>query len=158
MNELSTAEFLASVDAFRGLEDAQCELLAEKFQRCRYASGERIMQEGERIEVFSVIVDGSVDIVLPQDSPEIHRVSELKLGTLGPGEHIGEYALLDMRPASASAIAATECTLLQIDTHDLQHLLYQNCELARTVYFNLALLLVDRLRRSNEELDLVSLN
>jgi CRP/FNR family transcriptional regulator len=158
MNELSTAEVLASVDAFRGLEDAHCQLLADKFQRRRYASGERILQEGERIELFSVIVDGSVDIVLPENSREIHRFSELRLGTLGPGEHIGEYALLDMRPASASAIASTETTLLQIDTHDLQHLLYQHCEIARTVYFNLALLLVDRLRRANQELDLVSLD
>ena len=156
MNELSTAEILASVDAFRGLEDDHCELLAGKFQRRRFPSGERILQEGERIDMFSVIVDGSVDIVLPEESPEIHRVSELKLGSLGPGEHIGEYALLDMRPASASVIASTDITLLQIDTHDLQHLLYQHCEIARTVYFNLALLMVDRLRRSNQELDLVS--
>lgn len=158
MSDLNIAEFLASADAFRGLEDTHCQLLAGHFRVRRYGAGEQIMQEGERIELFSLIVDGSVDVVLPETTREIQRASQVRLGTLGPGEHIGEYAMLDMRSASASAIAATDSTLLQIDTHDLQHVLYQNCEIARTVYFNLALLLVDRLRRSNQELDLVTLD
>jgi CRP-like cAMP-binding protein len=158
MEHLNIPEFLAAADAFRGLDEPHYPLLAEKFHVHRYAPGEPILQEGERIAMFSIIVDGRVDIVLPEDSEDIHRVSELRLGSLGPGEHVGEYALLDMRPASASVIAAVETTVLQIDTHELQHLLYQHCEIARTVYFNLAILLVDRLRKSNEELDLVSLD
>ena len=158
MEQLNIPEFLASADAFRGLDEAHYPLLAEKFQLQRFAPGEQILQEGERIAMFSIIVDGRVDIVLPEDSQDIHRVSRLTLGSLGPGEHIGEYALLDMRPASASVIATADTTVLQIDTNDLQHLLYRNCEVARTVYFNLALLLVDRLRKSNEELDLLSLD
>jgi CRP-like cAMP-binding protein len=155
---IDMAELLASVDAFRGLGEAHCQLLSENFKVNSFRGGELIFREGDHIDAFSVIISGSVDIVLPESGPDIQRVSEVKLGNFGPGEHFGEYALLDMRPASASAIAAEDTVLAQTGTRELQLLLDRNSELGKTVFFNLALSLVDRLRQQNMELDLVTFN
>lgn len=152
---MKNEELLSMLDVFRGLDEQDCQILADKFERRTFAPGEVICNEGERIESFSIVVSGEVDAVLPADSETVHRVSELKLGSFGPGEHFGEYCLLDMRPASATVRARGDVELLEISTRDLNAIINAHCEIAKTVYYNLALLLVDRLRRSNQELDII---
>lgn len=83
MPELSHKELLSNVDAFSGLDDAHHELLAERFNRKKFSVGEQVFAEGERIDIFSIVISGSVDIVLPEQGAQVHRPSELKLASVG---------------------------------------------------------------------------
>ena len=56
---------------------------------------------------------------------------------------------------SASAVASDDVVLLQISARTLASILDREAQIGKTVYFNLALTLVDRLRQDNQELDLV---
>lgn len=79
------------------------------FQRAHdvecFAAGETIFAKGDPGTRMFVITAGTV--VIEDDGQEI--------ATLGPGELIGELALIDASPRSASAIARTDCTLAPID-------------------------------------------
>lgn len=157
MDNGSHGEFLAQVDAFRSLGSEACEALGERFTLRTAEPGEVLFREGETLRALFVVVSGNVDIVLPAKSSQLERVSSLTIATLGPGECVGEYSLIDMRPASASAVARDRTRLLQIGAPDLQSFLNRHCEVGREFYYNLALMLVDRLRQHNEELDLITL-
>ncbi len=154
MDEQHNSELLAGIDAFDGLDEAQLEILGDHFRRRTFSEGEVLIREGEKVQALSVITRGTVEVVLPEDSGEVHRFSELKLAKMGPGHYLGEYSVLDMRPASATVVAREDVEVLQVGAALLQVVLGKHCEIARVFYRNLAVMLIDRLRRKNLELDL----
>jgi CRP/FNR family cyclic AMP-dependent transcriptional regulator len=95
--------------------------------------GKLIFKEGEPGNIAYAIKEGEVDIVLGE------RVIDHVL----PGGIIGEMALIDKRPRSASAVAATDCQLVPINDKQFTFLVQQ------TPYFALDVMRVmaDRLRR-----------
>lgn len=154
MEEQNNSELLSGIDAFDGLDEAQLETLAEHFRRRSYRKGDVLIREGEQVEALSVITSGTVEVLLPEEGGDVQRFSELQLATMGPGQYLGEYSVLDMRPASATVVANENVEVLQIGAALLQIVLNKHCEIARVFYRNLALILIDRLRGKNLELDL----
>lgn len=71
----------------------------------RYAPGETIFAKGDPGDRMFVITAGTV--VVSDEDGEIE--------ILGPGELLGELALIDAAPRSASAVARSECALAPID-------------------------------------------
>ena len=67
--------------------------------------GEDIFQEGESGQAMYVITDGEVDI--------LHKGKVID--TAGAGEIIGEMALIDSAPRSATARARTPCKITAVD-------------------------------------------
>lgn len=81
-----------------------------------FTAGQAIFTEGEPGHVMYVVKDGEVDIV-------VHgRVVE----SIGPGGILGEMALIDMNPRSASAVAKTDCALARISEERFQYLVGKN--------------------------------
>jgi CRP-like cAMP-binding protein len=83
-----------------------------------------------------VVKDGEANIV-------VHgKVVE----TVGPGGIVGELALIDTQPRSATVVAKTDCQLVPIDEKRFMFLVQQ------TPYFSLHVMrvLADRLRRMDE--------
>ncbi len=73
---------------------------------------------------------------------------EIVLGAVGPGEIVGEIAMLDGRGRSATAITLTPCDLLMIHRQDFMPFLEQNPKAAIDLINVLAL----RLRLNTEQL------
>lgn len=71
----------------------------------RFAAGETIFSKGDPGDRMYVITSGFV--VVEDEGEEIE--------TLGPGDLLGELALIDAAPRTASAVARTECSLAPID-------------------------------------------
>lgn len=70
-----------------------------------YAPGQAIFRKGEPGDRMYIVLEGEVDLIAGYMAPE----------TAGPGSLVGEMALVDRRPRSASAIARTECKLAPVD-------------------------------------------
>lgn len=68
-------------------------------------AGHPVFSEGEAADAMYAVIAGEVHIIL--GGRVIERVGE--------GGIFGELALLDDRPRSASAVAATDCTVAVID-------------------------------------------
>jgi cyclic nucleotide-binding protein len=79
--------------------------LAEGMSPCSFAPGEVVMRKGEPGEHYVLIADGEVDV---SDEGKA-------LVTLGPGDGLGEIALLRRVPRTATATARTSVTGYAID-------------------------------------------
>ncbi len=71
----------------------------------RYRSGEVIFRRGDRASEAFIIESGEIEVLAERGGEEI------VLARRGSGELIGEMAIVDGRPRSATAIARTECIL-----------------------------------------------
>src|SRR5262245_53994364 len=103
-----------------------------------FAAGQKIFNEGEKGEVMFVVVSGEVDLLVRGKLVE----------SLGHGGVLGEMALIDSAPRSASAIAKTDCRLAPIDQRRFTFLVQQ------TPHFALQIMRVmaNRLRRMDDRL------
>jgi len=82
------------------LPRSELEGLVSSFRRRNYRRGETIMHQGDPGNVVHVVCDGRVKVVLPSEGGD-----EAVLTILGPGDVLGEMALLDGEPRSATAVA-----------------------------------------------------
>ncbi|MGD0893931.1 MAG: EAL domain-containing protein, partial [Terracidiphilus sp.] len=74
----------------------------------RFSRGEALIREGEHGECAYIIESGTVEIVLLRDGELI------QIGTRGAGSLIGEMAMIDDRPRTATVRALDDCTVLEI--------------------------------------------
>ena len=97
--------------------------------------GEVLFREGEAGEVMIAIADGTVELS--------HGGAVLE--KLGPGNIIGEMALIDSRPRSATATTATEARIVRVDKDHFTYLVQEHPTFALQVMAVMA----ERLRRAN---------
>ena len=71
----------------------------------RFVAGERIFSEGQPGDRMYVVLQGEVDLIING------RLVE----SLGEGGVLGEMALLDDAPRTASAVARTDCKLVPVN-------------------------------------------
>lgn len=103
------------------------------------ATGKYIFRKGEQAKVMYLIIEGEVDLMLNGTVVE----------TAGEGSFIGEMALIDAAPRSASARARGACRVFPIDQARFQLLVQQTPFFALQVMKTLA----DRLRRMDARID-----
>ncbi len=85
---------MVTIDLFRNASDAK-----------DLPEGHVIFREGDPGDVMYGVVDGEVDIVVDGHC----------LDTIGPGGIVGEMALIDRSPRSASAVTRTPCRVVLVD-------------------------------------------
>jgi MFS family permease len=79
--------------------------LAESAVPVSFAPGEALMREGERGDAYLVLEDGEVEVT----------AGGREIGTCGPGEGVGEIALLRDVPRTATVVARTRVQAYAID-------------------------------------------
>jgi CRP-like cAMP-binding protein len=89
-----------------------------------YAAGALLFREGEPGQDMYVIQSGVVQV------RRRFGASERPLATLGRGEFVGEMAVLNGRPRSATAVALEDARCLVIDGETLGHMVAHNAEIA----------------------------
>ena len=111
--EAQTAAFLERIPLLEGMPDAERAELARVMRRQELAPGEVLWNEGDDAKGVLLIVEGrvSVTVRLPGDR-------HAEVASLGPGEILGEVALIDGGRHSASAIVAEVTTLLTLSRPD----------------------------------------
>lgn len=149
------AGIIAGVSAFSGLDDEQVNLLASLFAARQVGVGEILVNEAERVEKLGIIVEGEVRVFLPSGGAQA-RPEEIDLAVFTVGDLYGEYSFVDLRPASASVMVSKPALLMEVDQRRLHLMLDDHCQIARQVYYNLLLLLIDRLRSDDKELDVLT--
>jgi EAL domain-containing protein (putative c-di-GMP-specific phosphodiesterase class I) len=77
-----------------------------------YKSGDVILRQGDPGESAYIIESGRVEILVQSENGPLQN-----LGTRGPGSIIGEMAIVDNAPRTATVRAIEDCTLLEI-THE----------------------------------------
>jgi CRP/FNR family transcriptional regulator, cyclic AMP receptor protein len=70
-----------------------------------FAAGNSIFNEGQPGDAMYLVLDGEVDLL----------INGLLVEQLGRGGVLGEMALLESAPRTASAVARTDCKLIVVD-------------------------------------------
>ena len=100
-----------------------------------FAAGQFVFKAGDPGETMYVVMEGEVEIL----------DGSVLLETAGPGSIVGELALIDDEPRSATVVAKTDCRLVPVDRRRFQYMVQE------TPFFALAVMkvLADRLRKKN---------
>ncbi len=69
----------------------------------QFSKGEVLIREGERGECAYIIESGEVEILVQRDGQLI------QIGTRGPGSLLGEMAIIDDKPRTATVRALEDC-------------------------------------------------
>src|SRR3989442_1133922 len=80
-----------------------------------FNAGDIIMRQGEDGSFAYIIEDGLVEILIERRDGKIQQV-----GTRGPGTIVGEMAIVDRAPRSATVRALKDCKMLEISREDLE--------------------------------------
>jgi HEAT repeat protein len=92
--------FLRRVPLFRELDPEDLQRVAASATENLYAAGEALVRQGDIGAELVIIVEGTVRVV--REEPD---GKSRDLRTYGPGDHIGELALLREQPRAATVIA-----------------------------------------------------
>ena len=101
-------------------------------------AGKTIFEAGDIGDTMYVIIDGEIEI----------NVGTVTVEVAGPGSIVGEMALIDKSPRSATAKARTDCKVAPVDLRRFEFLV-QN-----TPFFSIQVMqiMAERLRHTNAHL------
>jgi CRP/FNR family transcriptional regulator, cyclic AMP receptor protein len=133
--------FLKSVPIFTGMTGEELRSLAEIVEEKEFKSGDTIFRENEPGEEMYVIVQGRIQVFHEE------KGSETTIADLGERECLGEMAILDDMPRSASARAEEDTLTLMIHRDEFCELIREEPEVA----FGVFRVFTRRIRQANVE-------
>ena len=138
---------LKQVPLFSNMTDSELREFEKLIHRRHFKIGETIFWEGEPGVGMYIIQNGEVSIskYFPQEERKT-------IAVLQNGEFFGELALLDESPRSATALAKQATKILGLFRPDLFSLLERKPRLGNKFLFQLALIIGDRLKHNNSEM------
>jgi CRP/FNR family cyclic AMP-dependent transcriptional regulator len=104
---------LQKVGFFEGFTDNELRRVAELAEEVDAESGSELTDQGRPGQTAYVILTGTASI----------EVGGASINTVGPGDMVGEMALIDHRPRTATVRATTDMRLLAFDATRFRRLL-----------------------------------
>jgi HEAT repeat protein len=133
LNLLDRVIALQRVPMLSGLDPEDLDLIAEASEEAHYVAGERIYREGDGASQMIVIIDGEAIVTTGREG------ATQELARRGPGQHIGELALLHRSERSADVHAGDSGLFaLTIADTDLVSILQERPEVAIAMLDTLA--------------------
>lgn len=144
-------EALRGTTLFAGLPTADLDQIAAHAGERRFAGGDVIVRRGEPGTSLIVLVHGQLRVGATSSEGK-----ELTIGLLGPGDVLGEMAVLDGKPRSADVVAMAPGLILTLERGAVLPFLQERPALL----MRLLTILCERLRKADaalEDLALASL-
>ena len=114
---------LRGVPLFAGLDEHSLQAVAVLGHPVEQKAGDVLILEGEPGDSFYVIVEGTVRV---EHGDETVR-------SMTAGGFLGEIALLEGGPRTATATCVTDCRLLEIRRHEFERLMATMPDVSRRV-------------------------
>jgi CRP/FNR family cyclic AMP-dependent transcriptional regulator len=142
--ELNRIQFLKTVPFFDRLSNRQLKSVSDIMFERTYEADESVFEEGQPGAALFLILEGKIAIEICRET------STTRLAVLESGAFFGEMALLDDTPRSASARALERTRTLALYRNDLTGMRHRHARTACQIYRSLATMIADRLRSTNE--------
>lgn len=134
----------AFVQRFGGLADGvpteELDALIAELEVQEAAAGEALIAEGTVTDAVFLVWEGELDVFV--DS----ALGAQKLGSVGPGEYLGEVSLIDPGRATASVITQEGCTALRLSREAFDRLRRERTVLAAALLDQFLRVLAARVR------------
>jgi CRP-like cAMP-binding protein len=115
-----TLESLRKVPLFKDLDKKHLQRLAQLATRLDLPEGKELIREGEPGHEFVVVLKGEVEV----------RHDDKVIATRGPGDFVGEIALLADRPRTATVVTKTPVAVEVIGRREFLTMLDNEPEIA----------------------------
>ncbi|MBN2212184.1 MAG: cyclic nucleotide-binding domain-containing protein, partial [Sedimentisphaerales bacterium] len=129
-----------NTELFRGLGDGDIYHLARLGRLKQIPKGKHVIRHGESGDRMYIVVSGTMQVVIDDGI----------IGQIGPGETVGEMALLDTLPRSADVISMSDATVIEILRTDFLRLMETHPRLGAVVMGNLAKNLAEKMRNLDQ--------
>jgi CRP-like cAMP-binding protein len=115
-----TVEQLRQNRLFQGVDSATIELLLRELKPEMANPGECIMREGDSADSMFAIINGELEVLSHGGSTS----ADVRVALLGPGDWVGEMAVLGtQQPRSATVRALAPSALLRLPAADVKRLI-----------------------------------
>ncbi len=104
-------DILRKIPLFANVDPTKLKLMCFASRRLTFRTGQSLCTQGETGDSAYIIIDGDADVVVENNGP-------MTVANLGRNDIIGEIAILCDVPRTASVVATSEVTALEI-TKDL---------------------------------------
>ena len=128
MDHGKTEEWLQTVPLFQGLSKKQLREVSSGATRLNEPAGAVLTKEGQTGYEFIVVLEGEIEI----------RKGDRVVASRGPGSYVGEIALLDNRPRTATVVAKTPVVIEVIGRREFRSLLADAPELSEEIMSTMA--------------------
>ena len=126
-------EQLANVPLFSGLSKKELRLISQLATYLEEPAGTVLTEEGKAGHEFIIVLDGEIEV----------RQGGRVVAERGAGSYIGEIALLDHRPRTATVVAKTPVAIEVIGQREFAGLLAEVPELSQQLLATVARRLAD---------------
>lgn len=131
---------LARVDLFSNLDKKELQALGSSCQERKYSAGTTLFSQGDTGVGLYILTGGKVSIIQAVNPDR----AEEEIATIGTGDVLGEMALLDDLPRSATATAVEDVTALLLPVWEFRSTLQSH----PTIALKLLSVLSRRLRKA----------
>ena len=128
MDHGKTEDWLQKVPLFQSLSKKQLREVSGLATRLNEPAGSVLTKEGQVGYEFIVVLDGEIEI----------RKGDRVIASRGPGSYVGEIALLDNRPRTATVVAKTPVVIEVIGRREFRSLLAAAPELSEEIMATMA--------------------
>jgi CRP-like cAMP-binding protein len=137
MAKASTDELLARVPLFKDLSKKHLRRVRSLATRVDVSPGRVLAREGGAGHEFIIVLEGEVEI----------RQDDEMIAACGAGDYVGEIALIDQRPRTATVVATSPALLDVIGQREFAELLAEEPEIAERIRTTAAQRLTDDARK-----------
>lgn len=137
-------EMIESTQMFNGFEWHDIEALSGYMQAYEARGETTLFHEGESGLYMCLVIKGRVDVY-----KEGRHDEEKIVAIIGAGKTLGEMAIIDGEPRSATAIVAEPTTLAILTKDNFLRIISEKPPLAAKILLKIARLLSQRLRRTS---------
>jgi CRP-like cAMP-binding protein len=123
MGKATTDELLAQVPLFKDLSKKQLRQVRSLATRVDVEPGRVLAREGGTGHEFIIVLEGEVEI----------RQDDDVIATCGAGDYVGEIALIEDRPRTATVVATSPAVLDVIGQREFAELLVEEPEIAEQI-------------------------
>lgn len=146
---MDTLQLLRGVELFDGLSDDEITRLLALCREARYQKGEVITRQGQPGSELFIVREGLVEVTVGAPNAGADTPPQTVIN-LGAGQVVGEMALVDGGPRSATVrCVAAATTVYAIERDAFEQLCQADHHIGLVVYRNLAADLSFKLRHRN---------
>ncbi len=138
--------FLGESFLFSGLSDSDREIVEEHMYETHLDAGEVLFSEGDQGDFLCYVVHGKLQITKKNQAGKA-----VELAVLQRGQLIGEMAMVEYAPRSATVKALEETVLMVLTRKGFELLLSQHADIGVVILRSLAKLMSAKIRDLSED-------
>lgn len=138
---------ITGIPLFDEMDPESLKVLASHMHLLETGEGELVFEEGEKGNYMAFVVDGELAVIKDAASGERAIITSLTRGA-----SIGEMAVIDRFPRSATVIAQTDTTLATLSNEDFHDILKNHPQVGIAMLKAIARLLSMHLRKTSSQL------